>query len=305
MQNASGDYHFKSISQLMRFLDYPMPPHPMVTLVNYQQLPMAVFEKGKKISLDFYKISFKDKFNGQVRYGQGYYDFEDGGLAFLKPNQIVVSSDQEESHEGYVLYFHPDLIRNYRLAHTIDQYGFFSYDVSEALFLSAKEKETISGLFHTIANELENNIDQFSQDVLVSQLELLLNYSNRFYNRQFITRKNVNHEIIDKLDQLLETYFNEKNGIKMGLPSVKYVSKELKLSQRYLSDLLRSLTGYNTQQYIQDKVIEHSKKILSSTLLTVAEVAYQLGFEHPQSFSKLFKVKTTLSPLAFRRSFES
>jgi len=288
----------------MRFLGYAMPPHPLIALVNYEQVPIAVFEKGKKISLDFYKISFKDKFNGQVRYGQGSYDFEDGGLAFLKPNQIVVSPDQPESHEGYVLYFHPDLIRNYSLGHAIDKYGFFSYDVSEALFLSAKEKETISGLFQTIANELKNNIDQFSQDVLVSQLELLLNYSNRFYNRQFITRKNVNHEIVDKLDQLLETYFNEKNGVKLGLPSVKYASMELNLSQRYLSDLLRSLTGYNTQQYIQDKVIEHAKKMLSSTLLSVAEVAYQLGFEHPQSFSKLFKVKTTFSPLAFRRSFD-
>jgi len=181
---------------------------------------------------------------------------------------------------------------------------FFSYDVFEELFLSAKEKETMVNLFATIGGELENNIDRFSQDVLVSQIALLLNYSSRFYNRQFITRKNINHEIISRLDRLLEDYFTEHHGVKSGLPSVKYVADKLSLSQRYLSDMLRSLTGLNTQQYLQDKLVEQSKKMLSSTSLSVAEVAYQLGFEHPQSFSKLFKIKTGSSPLAFRHSFD-
>jgi AraC-like DNA-binding protein len=224
-------------------------------------------------------------------------------LAFLKPKQIVFPPEDIESYEGVALYFHPDFIRNYPLGKTINQYGFFSYDVSEALFLSAKEKEIIADLFASIGNELHNNIDSFSQDVLVSQIELLLNYSNRFYNRQFITRKAVNHDIITSLDHLLNSYFEEENSLKNGLPSVKYISTELKLSQRYLSDMLRSLTGLNTQQYIQNAIIEKAKEKLSTTTLSVSEIAYELGFEHAQSFSKLFKTKTNVSPLEFRQSF--
>lgn len=287
----------------MRLLELPAPLHPMIALVDYRKVPMETFPRGQKISLDFYKISFKTAFTGQIKYGQGYYDFEEGGMAFLKPRQIVFPPEEIESYEGIALYFHPDFIRNYPLGKTIHQYGFFSYDVSEALFLSAKEKEIIAGLFATIAVELENNIDSFSQDVLVSQLELLLNYSNRFYSRQFITRKAVNNDIVSSLDQLLNRYFEEGNSLKNGLPSVKYISSELKLSQRYLSDLLSSLTGQNTQQFIQNTIIEKAKEKLSTTNLSVSEIAYELGFEHSQSFSKLFKTKTNFSPLEFRQSF--
>ncbi|TDO20916.1 helix-turn-helix domain-containing protein [Pedobacter duraquae] len=303
MQRQSDINHIKSISQLVRVLGFPAPLHPLITLVNYNNVSIELFPKGQKVSLDFYKISFKPTFTGQIKYGQGYYDFEEGGLAFLKPKQIVFPPEDIESYEGIALYFHPDFIRNYPLGSTINQFGFFSYDVSEALFLSAKEKEIIANLFTTIANELENNIDNFSQDVLVSQIELLLNYSNRFYNRQFITRKAINHDIITSLDKLLNNYFGGENSLKNGLPTVKYISTELKLSQRYLSDMLSSLTGLNTQQYIQNVIIEKAKEQLSTTNLTVSEIAYQLGFEHSQSFSKLFKTKTNISPSEFRHSF--
>jgi AraC-like DNA-binding protein len=303
MQKSSDIFHINSISQLMRLLELPAPLHPMIALVDYRKVPMETFPRGQKISLDFYKISFKTAFTGQIKYGQGYYDFEEGGMAFLKPRQIVFPPEEIESYEGIAVYFHPDFIRNYPLGKTIHQYGFFSYDVSEALFLSAKEKEIIAGLFASIAVELENNIDSFSQDVLVSQLELLLNYSNRFYSRQFITRKAVNNDIVSSLDQLLNRYFEEGNSLKNGLPSVKYISSELKLSQRYLSDLLSSLTGQNTQQFIQNTIIEKAKEKLSTTNLSVSEIAYELGFEHSQSFSKLFKTKTNFSPLEFRQSF--
>ncbi|MCW2259803.1 MULTISPECIES: helix-turn-helix domain-containing protein [Sphingobacterium] len=303
MQQQSNINHIKSISQLVRSLGFSAPLHPLVALVDYKNVPIEMFPKGQKISLDFYKISFKTTFTGQIKYGQGYYDFEEGGLAFLKPKQIVFPSEEIESYEGVALYFHPDFIRNYPLGKTINQYGFFSYDVSEALFLSAKEKEIIANLFVTIANELNNNIDSFSQDVLVTQIELLLKYSNRFYNRQFITRKAINHDIITSLDKLLNNYFEEENSLKNGLPSVKYISTELKLSQRYLSDILSSLTGLNTQQYIQNTIIEKAKEKLSTTNLSVSEIAYELGFEHSQSFSKLFKTKTNVSPLEFRQSF--
>ncbi|CAH0134629.1 MULTISPECIES: AraC family transcriptional regulator [unclassified Pedobacter] len=303
MQQQSNINHLKSISQLVRILGFPAPLHPLIALVDYNNVSIEMFPKGQKVSLDFYKISFKPTFTGQIKYGQGYYDFEEGGLAFLKPKQIVCSPEDTESYQGIALYFHPDFIRNYTLGKTINHYGFFSYDVSEALFLSAKEKEIIANLFATIANELNNNIDHFSQDVLVSQIELLLNYSNRFYNRQFITRKAINHDIITSLDKLLDNYFEEENSLKNGLPSVKYISTELKLSQRYLSDMLSSLTGLNTQQYIQNAIIEKAKEKLSNTNLSVSEIAYALGFEHSQSFSKLFKTKTNVSPLEFRHSF--
>ena len=303
MQQQSNINPIKSISQLSRILGLPAPLHPLIAVVDYRNVPIEMFPRGQKVSLDFYKISFKPTFTGHIKYGQGYYDFEEGGLAFLKPKQIVFSPEETESYEGIALYFHPDFIRNYPLGRTINQYGFFSYDVTEALFLSAKEKEIIANLFTTIADELDNNIDNFSQDVLVSQIELLLNYSNRFYNRQFITRKAINHEIITSLDKLLNNYFKEENSLKDGLPSVKYISTELKLSQRYLSDMLRSLTGLNTQQYIQNAIIERAKEKLSTTNLSVSEIAYELGFEHSQSFSKLFKSKTSFSPLEFRQSF--
>jgi len=303
MHPPSDIHHISSISQLMRLLDLPAPLHPMITLVDYRNVPIETFPKEQKISLDFYKISFKTKFKGQIKYGQGFYDFEEGGLAFLKPKQIVFPPVDRESYEGIALYFHPDFIRNYTLGKIIHQYGFFSYDVSEALFLSAKEKKIMAGLFASIADELNNNIDLFSQDVLVSQLELLLNYSNRFYNRQFITRKSINHDVISSLDQLLNAYFDGGDSLKNGLPTVKYISSELKLSQRYLSDMLRFLTGLNTQQYIQNAVIEKAKEKLSATDLSVSEIAYELGFEHSQSFSKLFKVKTRVSPMEFRNSF--
>ncbi|RZK73055.1 MAG: AraC family transcriptional regulator [Pedobacter sp.] len=303
MQQPAHINHIGSISQLLRILGLGAPLHPLIAVVDYSNVPIEMFPKGHKISLDFYKISFKPTFTGQIKYGQGYYDFEEGGLAFLKPKQIVFSPEEIESYEGIALYFHPDFIRNHPLGKTIGQYGFFSYDVSEALFLSAKEKEIIGNLFTTIVNELDNNIDSFSQDVLVSQIELLLNYSNRFYNRQFITRKAINHDIISSLDELLRAYYNEECSLKNGLPSVKYISMQLKLSQRYLSDMLSSLTGLNTQQYIQQAIIEKAKEKLSSTNLSVSEIAYALGFEHSQSFSKLFKTKTNLSPSEFRHSF--
>lgn len=296
-------YHFSSISQLMKHAGHPPPLHPLVTLIDYSQTPFEGLTKGERIILDFYKVSFKQHFNGRVRYGQRYYDFSEGGLAFLKPGQVVFTPEDQSNYEGYAFYFHPDFIRNYPLSKAINRYGFFSYAVDEALFLSATEKGIIRHLFDAIQSELETNIDAFSQDILVSQIELLLNYSHRFYNRQFLTRKAVNHNILSSLESLLNQYFEENKGLQTGLPSVQYISLQLNVSARYLSDMLRTLTGQTTQQYIQQAVIERSKDLLSASSLSIAEIAYQLGFEHPQSFSKLFKNKTNLSPLEFRATF--
>ena len=212
--------------------------------------------------------------------------------------------DEEADYSGMTLHIHPDLLRSYSLNSGIRQYGFFSYSAAEALYLSEKEKITILSIYRFIQDELSERIDKFSQDVIISQIEVLLNYANRFYDRQFLTRKAVNHDLIASLDELLNNYFINNSGLRTGLPSVQFISQSLQLSPRYLSDMLRSITGQTTQQYIQQAIIEKAKEKLSATRLSVSEIAYQLGFEHPQSFSKLFKAKTNVSPLVFRQSFD-
>jgi len=292
---------FKSISAFMRELGMPKPLHPLVALVKYDNNEVSRENAGRSFLLDFYKISFKEDFGGQVKYGQGHYDFEEGGLAFLAPNQLITMSTEESCYEdGYTLCFHADLIRNYQLGKNIQQYGFFAYAVKEALFLSYKEKKVLVGLFENIAAELEGNTDTFSQDVLVSQIELLLNYSNRFYNRQFLTRKALHHDLISQMDTYLAGRFEQQFG---GIPTVLEVAEHLHVSARYLTDMLKSLTGQSAQQLIHDRLVEKAKMILSSTRLTIAEIAYQLGFEHPQSFNKLFKRYADVSPNVFRKSF--
>ena len=294
---------FKSISELIATLGQPKPLHPLIALVHYERAKPNLEHAGKNFLIDFYKISFKKDFKGQVKYGQGYYDFEEGGLAFLGPNQLVTMSGEERNYEGYTLYFHADLIRNTHLGKNMQHYGFFSYAVNEALFLSEKEKDVILAVFKSIATELDHHIDAFSQDVLVSQLELLLNHSNRFYNRQFVTRKAVYHDLIDNLKNYLDARLEQNRSSSGGLPAVQEVADHLQVSARYLTDLLKSLTGQSTQQHIHSHLIEKAKDKLITSRLSIAEIAYQLGFEHPQSFNKLFKRCTTLSPNAYRQSF--
>lgn len=294
---------FNSISELMLALGHSKPQHPLIALIQYDQAKTNLEHAGRNFLIDFYKVSFKKNFKGQVKYGQGYYDFEEGGLAFLGPNQLVTMSGDESAYEGYTLYFHMDLIRNYQLGKNIHQYGFFSYAVSEALFLSEKEKDVLLTVFKSISGELDNNIDAFSQDVLVSQLELLLNHSNRFYNRQFITRKAVYNDLIDKMNTYLDERFDPERSSASGLPNVQEVSDHLHVSARYLTDLLKSLTGQGAQQHIHHKLIEKAKNSLSTSSISIAGIAYQLGFEHPQSFNKLFKQYTNLSPNGYRQSF--
>lgn len=287
----------------MRELGMPKPVHPLVALVSYNLEKINSENAGRGIMIDFYKVAFRRNFKGQVKYGQNYYDFEEGGLAFLAPNQLVTIPAEESSYDGYTLYFHPDLIRNYPLGKRMRQYGFFSYAVNEALFLSDKEKQVVAGLFESIAAELSNNIDVFSQDILVSQIELLLNHSNRFYNRQFLTRKSIHNDLITKMDDYLAERFDADTASLRGIPSVQELSDYLRVSPRYLTDMLKSLTGQSAQQHIHDHLIEKAKTVLSTSTLSIAEVAYQLGFEHPPSFNKLFKRSTNMSPKAFRQSF--
>jgi len=253
--------------------------------------------------LDFYKISLIEGSKSKIRYGQSYFDFEEGGMVFMSPRQVISTTNATEKLSGLSIYVHPDLIRHHSLAKKMKDYGFFAYSVSEALHLSEKEKGVITGLFLQIAAELKSSIDMFSQHLLASYVELLLDYSNRFYTRQFITRKPANHDLLTKLENVLAEYFESGKASEHGLPTVQYVSEQLNFSPGYLSDMLRSYTGQNTQQHIHNKLITVAKELLSISGQTVAQVGYQLGFEHPQSFNKLFKRKTNTSPMAYRQSF--
>jgi len=292
---------FNSISDLMRRLKLDPPSHPMMTLVSYDQVKVDLRNAGSWFMLDFYKIAFKKDFNGSVKYGPGIYDFKEGGMAFLAPGQKIQMTADPGDYQGYALYFHPGLLDGHALAQGIHNYGFFDYAVAEALFLSEKEKQTMETLFKAIAIELDNPIDPFSENVLVSQLELLLNHSNRFYNRQFQTRKNMHHDLISRMNIWLNERFDGTDTIINGLPSPQAIATYLNVSQRYLSDMLKTLTGKTTQQHIHLALIEKAKVLLNHTNLTTAEIAYHLGFEHPQSFNKLFKQRTDISPVQFRR----
>lgn len=294
---------FSTISQLHTAMGQSKPMHPLISILNYGEaiFDPKDFERG--IILDFYKISFKTHFKGKLKYGHGFYDFEEGGMSFVSPGQILKMQDEESDYSGMSLHIHPDFIRPYILNSSIKKYGFFNYSASEALYLSEKEKETILGVFASIQNELNERIDNFSQDVIISQIELLLNYSNRFYNRQFITRKAVNNDMLAELEIIISDYFNQEKTLENGVLTVQFLANELNLSSRYLSDLLRNLCGQNTQQFIHDKLIEKAKEYIATGNLSISEIGYKLGFEHPQSFNKLFKKKTNLSPVAFKELF--
>jgi len=291
---------FETISQLHKAMGQAKPMHPLISILNYGEAVFDPKEFENGLILNYYKISFKTQFTGKIKYGHGYYDFEEGGMSFVAPGQILKMQDEEADYSGMSLHIHPDFIRPYSLNTNIKKYGFFSYSAAEALYLSQKEKETILGVFKNISDELNERIDNFSQDVIISQIEVLLNYSNRFYNRQFITRKVTNHDVLSKLELLLEDYFEDEKIIENGVPTVQLLADALQLSPRYLSDLLRNVSGQNTQQFIHDKLIEKAKEYIANGNFSVSEIAYKLGFEHPQSFSKLFKKKTSITPLAFK-----
>ena len=256
--------------------------------------------------LSFYRISYGPKLSSQLQYGQGYYDFDEGGLFFAAPNQLIGCTEERGAgvNAHYTLLIHPDFLANYPLAKKVRHYGFFTYAANEALHVSEQEKEVLLALFKTMEAELASRWDEFSQDVVVAQLELLLNYADRFYKRQFLTRKVVHSNLLQQLEETLAECFRREDLASRGIPTVQYLAERLHVSPSYLSDMLRTLTGQSAQQHIHDKLIAQAKEQLATTGLSVSEVAYALGFEHPQSFSRFFKTKSTLSPLAFRQSFQ-
>jgi len=300
-------FRFSSITEYHRAAGLPKPAHPLISVVHMDDLTRPLAEGSFSLIYDFYSISMKRVKNAKFKYGQQASDFDEGVLFFMSPGQVfgVEFEKGVELHrpEGWMILIHPDFLWNTPLAKSIKQYEFFNYSVHEALYLSDKEETILNALAANIEQEYHANIDRFSQNVIIAQLELLLTYSERYYQRQFITRKIANHEILIKLEDLLGNYFNSGLLAQKGLPSVTYIAENLNISPGYLSGLLKSLTGQNTQQHLHNKLIELAKEKLSTTTLSVSEIAYELGFEHLQSFSKLFKTKTNLSPIEFRHSF--
>jgi AraC family transcriptional activator of pobA len=295
---------FISISESHQAFGLPKPQHPLISLMHFNEShPFNTDMAPIYDVLDFYKITFITKNSGRLRYGQDYYDYNEGSMLFLAPNQMVGTTEYNRNTYAYLLLIHPDFFLGHPLAQKIKQYNYFSYTVNEALHLSNQEKDIVLSVYDMLEQELNSRVDEFSQEVVIAQIELLLSYVNRFYKRQFITRKAANNDILQKTERILDDYYQSQQSLIHGIPTVQFLSEQLNLSPGYLSDVLRSAIGRNAQQYIHLKLIEKAKEKLSTTGLSVSEIAYDLGFEHPQSFSKLFKSKTKMSPVEFRSSF--
>ena len=295
----------KTLGEFHKIRGLPSPQHPLVSLMDYGKCTILPEHMGERWTFDFYSIGIKRNV-GKLRYGQREYDFDEGILSFISPGQLLriePNGNADQKPSGWLLLIHPDFLWNSVLAKSIKDYDFFDYAINEALFMSENEEKVIEGIIQNIKQEIASNIDSFSQHIIIAHIELLLNYANRYYQRQFITRKKGNHDTLTRLEKLLNTYFDSGNMVEKGLPSVQFVADHLNLSPTYLSSLLKSLTGQSTQQHIHEKLIAKAKEKLSTTQLSVSEIAYELGFEHPQSFSKLFKNKVKLTPLEFRTGF--
>lgn len=297
-----------SLSEFHRLLSIPPPAHPLISVVSVSEIHAVNSDLWMQFSTDFYTISIKNNIQSKVKYEQQYYDFAKGTMIFTAPKQVQsievdkTNAFNETIGTGYVLIFHTDFLKKHPLQSIIKKYGFFSYAVNEALHLSEQEEKNVVEIFQKIEKEYQH-IDKHTQDIILSQIDLLLNYCNRFYERQFITRKIVNDDLLSKMEMMLNDYFNTGETLKRGLPTVEYLANQLNFSANYLSDMLRLLTGQNAQQHIHEKLIEKAKEKLLTTNLSVSEIAFELGFEQSPSFHRLFKKKTEMSPLKYRQSF--
>jgi AraC-like DNA-binding protein len=299
-------YRIQTIAEFHRLRGLPNPEHPLISVINVEDVDRFRDEEPTSFIYDFYFIALKRNCDAKFKYGQQQYDFDEGTMFFVAPNQVFGiehGKNDSEKRSGWMLLFHPDFLWHTSLAKSIKQYEYFDYSVHEALFLSEKEEAVMNNIIENIQQEYHSNIDKFSQDIIIAQLEVLFNYADRFYHRQFLTRKITNHQILGRMEDILTDYFKRDDLVNIGLPSVQLIAEKLNVSPNYLSGLLKVLTGQSTQQHIHNKLIETAKEKLSLTDLSVSEIAYELGFEHPQSFSKLFKTKTNSSPSEFRHSF--
>lgn len=294
--------HIETISDLNRILNQETPKHPLVAVVDFSKVS-DFREETIKITSGFYSVMLKNNCHGKMKYGRAYFDFQEGTLICIAPQQVATIENEIPEQEpvvGWGLFFHPDLIRRTSLGTKMNDYTFFSYEVNEALHLSAKEKHVLNDCIANIEQELSENIDDHSQMLIVSNIELLLNYCLRYYDRQFITRKNSNRDVLTKFESVLSDYFHSEKMGNSGLPTVNCLAEKLHLSPNYLSDLLKKETGKNAQEQIHAFIIEEAKNRLLNSEASVGEIAFQLGFEYPQYFSKLFKNKTGMTPAEYR-----
>ncbi|UKB86276.1 helix-turn-helix transcriptional regulator [Chryseobacterium sp. MEBOG06] len=293
-----------SITALHLYLKLKRPSNPLISVFDFNEVSVDPKTLLTAVTTDFYVVAIKSDCAGKFKYGQHYYDFDDGIMYFIAPNQVVQFEDILLSEvKGSVLVVHPDFLQGYPLASAIKEYCYFSYAANEALHLSDREEQSVTDIIDNIRRETENNMDVFTQDLLISNIDLLLKYCDRFYNRQFLTRKKVNHDLLTQLENILDDYFKSERLTIDGIPTVQFIASEMNISPNYLSDMLRVHTGQTTQQHIQNRLIEKAKELLSTTGMSVSEIAYHLGFEHPQSFHRLFKNRTAISPLEFRQTF--
>ncbi|WP_295895681.1 helix-turn-helix transcriptional regulator [uncultured Vibrio sp.] len=300
----SNIIHIKTISQIHKALGLPAPMHPLVSLIQIDERVTSYDYGTATYVYDFYQIAFKSGITGDIAYGRNHYDYDQGSMIFTKPGQAQHYSNTSETEDehGWVLLFHPDLIRRSGMASQMESYSFFSYDTNEALHVSERENNILSDLVGQIEEEYNQNIDKHTQGLIVSNIELILNYCTRYYERQFIVRQNHNLDLMEKVDGILRQYFESDKVVDNGLPTVKYLSETMCMSSSYLSDMMKNATGRNAQQYIQDNLIERIKNALLSTNEQVSQIAYSLGFEYPQHLSKLFKAKTGMTPIEYRKS---
>ena len=294
----------ESITQVHNFLGIQKPKHPLISVIPIDEKMINAEYGDITWVLDFYQISLKSGLKGKLTYGRNSYDFEEGTMAFMRPGQTmkVESSEEMEGNTGWTLLFHPDLLRKSALGRNIDDYSFFSYASNEALHLSDDEQETVTELVNKIEKEYNQIIDKHSQTLIISNIELLLNYCKRFYDRQFYTRTNLNQDYVSKFEDMLEMYFDSNRHMEAGIPTVSFCGEEMNMSGHYLSDLLKKETGMSAQEHIHQLIINKAKNLLLSTNDTVSQIAYDLGFEYPQHFSKIFKSKTGVSPAAYRKA---
>jgi AraC family transcriptional activator of pobA len=293
-------YKVETISELHSIAGLDKPRHPFVTILDYSKIDTTKAPESGSFVCGFYSVNYKT--HCSFLYGMQSFDHQEGSMHCTGPNQIITfdSRQEENNSEGWGLYFHPELIRNTNLGNKINEFTFFTYSQNEALHLSEHEKQTLLPLLKQLEVEYNANIDQFSQELIISNIELLLNYCKRFYSRQFITRTNQNKDIAAKFETFLSNYFNSGDLKEKGTPSVKFCADSMNLSPNYFSDLLKTVTGKNTLEHIQFYMLEKAKNLLADPELSISEIAYELGFEYSQSFSKFFKNKVGVSPTLYR-----
>lgn len=302
--SKTGQQNINTISEFHKLFGLPKPEHPLISVIDFSKAkPQSIPDK---VVFGCYFISIKRNIDFNLVYGHQKMDFDEGVMFFIAPNQVLKIEKNtilSSGPTGWALLIHPDFLWKSSLANLANKYDFFNYSVKEALFLSEKEENILTGIARNIESEYHSNIDNFSKQIIITHLENLLSYCQRYYNRQFITREKSNHQVLELFEEILMDYFNDEDGYIKGLPTPQYISEKLNVSVSYLSRMLKILTGQSTQQHIHDKLIDMAKERLSTTNLSISEIAYELGFEHSQAFSRLFKSKTNLSPKSFRQSF--